>query len=200
MGIPHGLAPPDAGLQRVNSYEPQNRSPKGSENGFPSFEDTFKPKNNPKNKTIDDGDRTPIIEQKGPKMESAPAQNQFQEPKKPEAFAIDFNNPPNEEPQTHQEYSKDQIAPPEGINEHDEKPVGPSSALPPTDSNVVNVDEIQIKPNRPMTFEELLEKELNEKAAAESTPPPAEEKVVRKKQFLKRTKKSTLPKSNKSNK
>lgn len=49
----------------------------------------------------------------------------------------------------------------------------------PFDPNVKNVDEIQIKPTQKLTFEQLIEKQLNEKE--QNTVIPDDDRVIRKK-------------------
>ena len=49
----------------------------------------------------------------------------------------------------------------------------------PFDQNVKNVDEIQIKPTQKLTFEQLIEKQLNEKE--QNTVIPDDDRVIRKK-------------------
>lgn len=52
---------------------------------------------------------------------------------------------------------------------------------PPLDPNVLDVDAIEIKPKQQLTFEELLEKELQDKAVKQSELPPDDDRVIRKK-------------------
>lgn len=81
----------------------------------------------------------------------------------------------------------------------DEQPIPAAQrkVLPPVDSNVVDVDAIEIKPKQQLTFEEMLEKELSEKQPKAQELPPDDDRVIRKKpkkEFLKRTKRFEPPK------
>jgi centromere protein J len=203
MGIPHGA---NMGLQdqfnRPNQ-DPQNRSPKRPEsNDFPSFEDTFKSmkKPDPQNNTqqqqqmpqqqpqqmsqpnlADDFDNTPI-----PANRNQPKMNRFNEP---EGAQLDFNRvDPQHEPLNIDDMPLNIRSSPAA------KQAEVEQAAHPVDPNVVNVDEIQINSKQQLTFEELLEKELNDGDQASSI--PDDDRVIRKKpkkQFLKRKTKTEAP-------
>ena len=107
-------------------------------------------------------------------------------------FVVDYNTQPsaqelNEAPQIEEN---------EAINT-----ANPEVNAPPIDPNILNVDEIQIQPKKQLTFEEMLEKELNEKENSSNALPPDDDRVIRKpkREFLKRTsKKSKVPKQKNS--
>ena len=133
-------------------------SPNRNQNDFPPFDEVFKSKkaeensgNNPvpadipfDEQPVGGGNSQPPMMQ--PNNFSQPIEN-----RKPETFAVDFNDPGQAEFQNE--------AMPEAVAEN---PPEVAHDLPPQDPNVVNVDEIQIKPKQKLTFEELLEKELND--------------------------------------
>ena len=178
MGIPHGGFGQPGGVQRLKSEDIPIKPAKGFEQDFESFEDTFKPAKKPDNTSNASMHTTPIKEQ--------PSQEQemplHRETKKPEAFEVNMKE---QTPKSHngsEPAQRRKNAPP----------------LPPVDSdNVLNVDEIQIKPKQQLTFEELLEKELNDKENKVDTLPADDDRVIRKKpkkEFLKRTKKAMPPK------
>jgi len=75
---------------------------------------------------------------KPPPFENSP-QQPYEENRKAEAFEIDFNNTEN--------------------NIEDQ----PLKTEASTDPNVLNVDDIAIKPKQQLTFEQMIEKELQEK-------------------------------------
>lgn len=189
MGIPHG-AIQSKGPRNFN--EGSGRSPvKNQPADFPSFEDTFKPIKKPGEKAAEiPFDDLPVG------GGSQPPQNiQMPDPihrpqnvkKQPEVAANEHNSPKkNEEVNV-------VVSPHKVQNEIDRTPIDP---------NVINVDEIKIPSKQQLTFEQLLEKELNEKENNSTVLPPDDDRVIRKKpkkEFLKRTSKKTkVPKEDKS--
>lgn len=178
MGIPHGGFGQPGGVQRMKSEEIPIKPAKGGEQDFPSFEDTFKPAKKPETKSNTSQHTTPIKEQPSQEQEMPlPKEN-----KKPEAFEVSMKEQtPKSQNGSEPAQKRKNVPPP-----------------PPVDPNsVLNVDEIQIKPKQQLTFEELLEKELNDKENKVDTLPADDDRVIRKKpkkEFLKRTKKSMPPK------
>jgi hypothetical protein len=190
MGIPHG-ALQSKGPRNFN--EPSGRSPlKNQSSDFPSFEDTFKPIKKPGEKTaevpFDDlpvgGGSQPPQSMQMPESIHRP-QNVIK--KQPEATVTEFNSPKKSAEMNIRQS-------PNGAKfEADRTTVDP---------NVINVDEIKIPLKQQLTFEQLLEKELNEKENNSTVLPPDDDRVIRKKpkkEFLKRTSKKTkVPKEDKS--
>ncbi|CAI2376240.1 unnamed protein product [Moneuplotes crassus] len=199
MGIPLDAVGMQGSPPRPNPAENRfgspNRmgSPNQCQNDFPPFDEVFKSKkpaetsgNNQVSseipfdeKPVGGGNSQPPMMQQN--NSSEPSHN-----KKGDTFAVDFNYVEQNEPQN------DEI--PDVSTNNQTKA---AQDLPPLDPNVVNVDEIQIKPKQQLTFEELLEKELNDKEKDANPAPPDDDRVIRKpkKEFLKRTsKKTTLPK------
>lgn len=205
MGIPHApmgqQKPPDnSGLQDSAN----RRSPNPSQGEFQSFEDTFKSMKKPEKSGPGNAppqndvpfDEIPVgggqNQQQPMQFDAPPAQNTLVE----EPISTDFNK---------SEAPFEPAANPESIEDDRELPTTnkeADSAEPPAnqDPNVLNVDEIQIKPKQQLTFEEMLEKELNEKENKGDALPPDDDRVIRKKpkkEFLKRTSKKTkVPKDN----
>lgn len=202
MGIPHGGMPPPDRFDRSPHFEKNLKSPPKFDNEFESFEDTFKPmKKQPvppqpqsnekiiknggirnQQNLVNDFDNMELpVNRNQPK-------NNMQEY---EAMNFDFNNvnDQNDEPNyaDNEEDIDIQVKSP---------PSNPAQSLPtqqPIDPNVLNVDEIEIKPKQQLTFEQLLEKELGGEAP---TVVPDDDRVIRKQpknKFLKRSQKTALP-------
>jgi hypothetical protein len=179
-------------FQRMKSEDLTRWQLKDNQNDFQSFEDTFKSV-----KKQEDKNQTPI-KQPQPQyqqtnfiqqMQSFDEQpiNPTQDQKLEEAFPFDFDDQP---------LPNGQNKSPKGEKQEKENN---AKLQQPSDPNVINVDEIQIKPNEKLTFEQLLEKELKEKNNAE-TIPKEDSRVIRKKpkkEFLRRTtKKAEVPVGN----
>lgn len=193
MGIPHGAM---GGMPNPSSnpHRSPNRSPPREKPDFPSFEDTFKPKKMPESQTFDE---TPV----GPSNEEPAFETQShfsQDHRKPDAFNIDFNDNKSEPPAQNAPEPEVKEAP--ILNDDPmEQPIvtksQPAQDPTPVDPNVVNVDEIAIKPKQQLTFEEMLEKELKEKENQVELSKD-DDRVIRKKpkkEFLKRTTKKSAP-------
>ncbi len=192
MGIPLDSVGGQGSPPRQNMQENHMGSGNQQQNDYPTFEDTFKSRQptdnsgNPQPPAEVPFDDQPV----GGGNSQAPGMmaQDFSAPAnmgKPEAFAVDFsdNGPQEMASEPHMDSNAAQA-----------EVTHPSA---PIDPNVVNVDEIQIKPKQQLTFEELLEKELNEKENNENVLPKDDDRVIRKpkKEFLKRTtKKTTIPK------
>lgn len=175
-------------FQRMKSEDVVRRQQIEPQNDFPSFEDTFKSV-----KKQEDKNETPIkhSQTQFQQTHSLQQMQSFDEqPIKPtqdqrpdNAFSVDFDDQPlpngqNKSPKV-EKIKEDKKAPEQ-----------------PMDPNVLNVDEIQIKPKEKLTFEQLLEKELNDKDNTDAAP-KEDSRVIRKKpkkEFLRRTtKKSEVP-------
>jgi hypothetical protein len=194
MGIPHAPMGQPKPQESPGIHDSANRrSPHPPQNEFQSFEDTFKPmkkpeKNGPGNAPPQNDvpfDEIPVGGQKQqqPMQFEAP---QIQNPKVEEQVNIDFNKA---------EAPIEPSGNPESVEDDRELPTNNMEAeisQPPAnqDPNVLNVDEIQIKPKQQLTFEEMLEKELNDKENKGDALPKDDDRVIRKKpkkEFLKRT-------------
>lgn len=195
MGIPHGVM---IAKGSKKGYESPMKSPQKQHNSeFSSFEDTFKPMKKPTTKlsqasivnevAFDDmpvggGSQQPPVNQVPKPIHQSSQSLQ----KQSEAFVDDFNSHnPNQE-----------------FNIGEAPHVETISMVQKSDPNILNVDEIQIPSKPQFTFEQLLEKELNEKENNATVLPPDDDRVIRKKpkkEFLKRTsKKTSVPKEDKS--
>ena len=218
MGIPHnsglGSGPAPNGFDRPNPADALNRSPalvngQPQQNEFQSFEDTFKQVKKPEpqhngqdiqnspqkpemmqSNPADDYDNTPLPAARNTQKMAEFTENQ--------GVALNFDQDENTQIQN------DTVAPPQAdeapldVKESpDDTPVETQPSVNQSnDPNVFNVDEIQIKPKQQLTFEELLEKELQDGDADNKTSIPDDERVIRKKpkkQFLKRSQKAELP-------
>ena len=221
MGIPHGAMIGKINIQKMRSEDPNVRQPLENQNDFPSFEDTFKSA-----KKQDNKNGTPMSNQRPPQMQQQTLQQQFQQQQhlqqqmsfnlddqpvgparnnmgggpimQPDAFPGNFQiNEPIHNDGQHMNPEEEKPLKREELMEREEPQVETHVQQLPIDPNVVNVDEILIKPKEKLTFEELLEKELKEKDGKTTALPLDDDRVIRKKpkkEFLKRTKKSALPK------
>ena len=189
MGIPVGSmarqgSPPISNLQE-SQYQPEQQ------NEFASFEETFKsmnlPAENSNIETIQPQNKIPFDDQpvggagnSNQLINASPQPIQQKENLNPDPTLLNLND---QQPQINERQSNIQE------NQTDQHP---TSDLVQKDPNVVNVDEIQIMPKEKLTFEELLEKQLNQKENQEEVL-PEDDRVIRKpkKEFLKRTSKKT---------
>lgn len=190
MGIPHGVKPKGDRFDRMGSNDAiQGRGQSNTGDEFQSFEDTFKPMKKveksptsvkpPPSNFVDDFDNMPIPAAKHhPKPYS-------QEPSSFEPDAAAHSNFDDMPIKSRKDNSKVNSSS-KSLKSSPKKSSPPKSV--PSDPNVVNPDEIVIKPKEKLTFEEMLENELKSSNIIED-----DDRVIRKKpkkEFLKRTKKT----------
>ena len=187
MGIPHGPMSSNNNLQRMRSEEMPIKGLNDQQNDFQSFENTFKSVKKPGTKMGNEQQEN-----------TAPAQSYEEKPIRDMKEAPPIEQPVNnfeDQPLPTTKKSLAEIPEDRPINQSAAK----TAPANPENPNMVNIDEIQIKPKQQLTFEEMLEKELNEK---QDKPDPIDDnRVIRKKpkrEFLKRTtKKAKVPKGKK---
>jgi len=191
MGIPHG-AMGRAGSPPMPKPEESNFQMQPPQNDFQSFEDTFKSvKKSEEDKglgNVQPQNEIPFDDQPVGGGRSQPQMMPpSEQPMQVEIVQkIDNNNPDyNTQPMMPEELEMPDGDQENAVMEERDQKFNP----PPEDPDVINVDEIQIQPKKQLTFEEMLEKELNEKENSASALPPDDDRVIRKpkKEFLKRT-------------
>jgi hypothetical protein len=184
MGIPMDAVTTQRLSNRVTQKEKRLESPNRYQSDFPAFEDTFKSKQQNNLPGAQPQAEIPFDEQP---VGGGSTQPQMQ--------TQDFSAP------SEVKDSKD-IVNSEPVVQNDFKPLQDPI---PNNPNFLNVDEIKIGTGAktPLTFEELLEKELNDKENNTDANPKESQEAVKKpkKEFLRRTlKKTTVPKEKKGGK